>query len=47
MSSPQVNFGKIRAKAFFPWTAVLFCSKTYSESKKLLQGSLLSEEAQG
>jgi hypothetical protein len=45
MSSPRVNFGKIRAKAFFPWTAVLFCSKTYSEGKKLLQGNLPSEEA--
>jgi hypothetical protein len=47
MSCPQVNFRKIRAKAFFPWTAVLFCFKTYSEGKKLLQGNLPSEEARG
>jgi hypothetical protein len=47
MSSPRVNFGKIRAKTFFPWTAVLFCHKTYSEGKKLLQGNLPSEEARG
>jgi len=45
MSSPQVNFGKIRAKAFFPWTTVFFCFKTYSEGKKLLQRNLPSEEA--
>jgi len=47
MSSPQVNFRKIRAKAFFPWIAVLFCFKIYSEGKKLLQRNLPSEEARG
>jgi len=47
MSSPQVNFRKIRAKAFFSWTAVLFFCKTYSEGKKLLQRSLPFEEARG